>query len=133
VIYFYFFILLPFPLHPELCLGVSAVCKAYQTLKLTDTKAPGFKHSESCMTVQARCNFKYLELTITLNAPGGQMANNLSMPLPLSLFSFFYLLQYVLSDHIVCPPSPWTQIRPNNPENLMNFSCACYTALCLTV
>lgn len=43
------------------------------------------------MSVQARCNFKYLELTITLNAPAGQIATNLSLALPLSLsFSPFY-------------------------------------------
>lgn len=98
--------------------------------KIWEHKSPGkylgHKASESCMSIQASRNFKYLQLMLTFILMLGRWPQ-ICLGLPLFFFSFFSLLQYVLSDHIVRLPSPKTQIRPNNPENLMNFSCACYT------
>ncbi len=54
-------------------------------------KYPGYKHSESCMGTQARCNFKYLELTITFKLLLGRWPQIcLGFFLSLSLFFFFY-------------------------------------------
>lgn len=117
----------------SVCRVFSCWCSKYQELKLPNTKV-----QVNILDINTLNHAWASKQGVSLNTWSSQLHpcscwadGHKSVSLSHTFFSS--LLQYVLSDHIVCLPSPRTQIWPNNPEKLMNFSRACYTALWLTI